>query len=132
MPTNEAETQNNTILIIDDDWMNRELLSTMLEVEDFTVLEASNGQKGLQITTQKRPALVILDVRMPDMDGYTVCRKIKENPDTQAIPVLMISGLDHAEERQTALDAGAVTLLNRFMPLEDMVATVRKHLSNSP
>lgn len=116
------------ILVIDDDWINRELLESILNAAGFDVLLAANGTQGLAVAADQQPDLVMLDVRMPDLDGYTVCRRLKAEPATRAIPVVMITGLEDDMERDNALDAGAVDIVNRFLPMNALVERLNTHL----
>ena len=113
------------ILIVDDRKENRYISSRMLRSAGYAVEEAETGREALQKVLQE-PALVILDVRLPDMIGYEVCRRIKENPQTATIPVLLVSAaFTSSESRVQALDVGADAYL--LQPLEPtvLVATVR-------
>jgi CheY-like chemotaxis protein len=79
-----------TILVADDNWSNLELLSGLLQVEGYDVLCVVDGKQALQ-TLRSRPIdLILLDVRMPEQDGLSVCREVKSNPDTRLIPVVLV------------------------------------------
>ena len=82
------------VLIIDDDPIIRLLAAEKLAEEDFVVLEASSGRQGLAMIQQHKPDLVLLDVIMPDMDGFEVCREIRQTPSGASLPVIMLTGLD--------------------------------------
>lgn len=100
------------ILVIDDDWMNREMLEAHLMGDGHTVKLASNGQKGIDVAQADRPALVLLDLRMPDMDGVEVLQELRKIPSMAAIPVLMITGMNKEEDIARALAAG----VDDFLP----------------
>ncbi len=127
--SNTPENPAPRILIVDDDWMNRELLSTILTADNFLVLEAARGEKALSMAQTHIPDLILLDVRMPDMNGYAVCRQLKSNAATAPIPVIMITGLEEDSERQRALDAGAVNIVNRFLSMSELTAMIRAYLA---
>ena len=113
------------ILIVDDREQNRYISSRILRSAGYLVEEASSGRKALQKVLEN-PALVILDVRLPDIIGYEVCRRIKQNPQTSNIPVLLVSAAFTSSESQVqALDSGADGYL--IQPLEPtvLIATVR-------
>jgi PAS domain S-box-containing protein len=123
-------TCSGTILHVDDDERTRWLLSQVLQHEGYRVLEASNGSEALlQVAAQ--PDLVILDIHLPDMDGYEVCQKIKATPTTASIPVLHLSGhLVGAEDRAHGLDVGADAYLTKPVEPSELIATVRALLRN--
>lgn len=116
------------ILIIDDDAMNREILEAFLENEHQIIL-ANNGQNGITSAETIKPDLIILDVKMPDMDGFTVCHTLKTIPHLQHIPVMFITGTDDPDDVIRGQQAGASAFLPR--PFEgDMLINVVKSLLN--
>ncbi len=108
------------ILIVDDQPEVRELVSVTLKVDDFQIYEAENGRQALELATEKRPDLVILDVMMPGgLDGYEVCRRLKRNPITKSCVVLMLTAREKKVDRKTGFDAGADGYFTKpFSPLE--------------
>src|SRR2546422_64244 len=95
------------ILVVDDTPKNVKLLADLLTVKGYNVVTAESGRQALAQLEAERPDLVLLDVVMPEMSGYEVCRTIRENPGTQILPVVMVTALDPTEERIKGLDAGA-------------------------
>src|SRR5499433_397453 len=95
------------ILVVDDLPQNVKLLADLLGAKGFTVITASSGLEGLSKVEQESPDLVLLDVMMPGMSGYEVCKKIRENPNTGILPVVMVTSLDPTQERIRGLEAGA-------------------------
>src|SRR5262245_17285121 len=87
------------ILVVDDVPVNVKLLGDLLTVKGYNVVTASNGAEALATIEKERPGLVLLDVMMPGMSGYDVCRKIRENPVTAMLPVVMVTALDPTQER---------------------------------
>lgn len=109
------------VLIVDDEWLNRELMEGILQLQNYRILTASGGEQALKLVAEKHPDLVLLDVRMPRMDGYEVCRRIKTNTTTRDSLVMMISGLeDNQQERQDALDAGADDFISRSVVMQEL------------
>lgn len=100
-------TTKPRILIIDDDWLNREMLEAYLTNAGCEVMTSYDGQKALDLIAETPPDLVLLDVRMPGMDGYDVCVHLKSNPATQFIPVIMVTALEREEDKIQAIEAGA-------------------------
>ncbi|MEM9332087.1 MAG: PleD family two-component system response regulator [Pseudomonadota bacterium] len=111
------------ILVVDDVPTNVKLLEARLMAEYFHVLTASNGQSALSICQDGQCDIVLLDVLMPEMDGFEVCRKIKENPATMHIPVVMVTALDSPEDRVRGLEAGADDFLTK--PVNDLALVTR-------
>jgi two-component system cell cycle response regulator len=106
------------ILVIDDVPANVKLLEARLSAEYFDVITALTGQEGLAICERADCDLVLLDVMMPNMDGFDVCRRLKLNPATHHIPVIMITALDHPSDRVKGLEAGADDFLTK--PVSDI------------
>lgn len=96
----------NRILIVDDDQLNREILHEIL-CDQYELAEASTGEEGLQRISDFGPDLVLLDIMLPGIDGYEVCRQIKSAPDSELTFVAMVSGRASAQERMAGFDAGA-------------------------
>ena len=106
-----------TILLVDDTRTNIQLLAGCLK-QHYRLKIAMNGQRCLELAQNPPfPDLILLDVIMPEMDGYEVCRQLKENPNTQNIPIIFVTGKDSDEDEEFGLQLGAVdTSLNRYVP----------------
>jgi len=114
-----------TILVVDDSDAIREVTAAMLRGSGFAVTEAGTGTDALRLAGT-RPDLIVLDVHLPDIDGLEVCRRLKANPDTAAIPVLHLSGTFRAvEDRVRGLEIGADAYLTKPVGLAELVATIR-------
>lgn len=113
-----------TILVIDDDWMNRELLEAYLKPEGYRVLQAHSGEQGLKLAFEEVPALVMLDVRLSGIDGFEVLRQLKADARTQTVPVLMISGLQSDEDVQAANEEGAAGYVCKPYDAEALLAQI--------
>jgi two-component system, cell cycle response regulator len=125
--------QHPLIMVVDDDWLNRDLMESTLTLNDYRVILANNGQKALQLAASHSPALVLLDVRMPDMSGYEVCAKIKADKSTQDTRIIMVSGLqDSRQEREMALKSGADDFVTRTIPVENLLERIAAALTNPP
>src|SRR5580700_4295688 len=111
------------VLVVDDVPTNVKLLEARLSAEYFDVVTAMSGKEALALCERAECDLVLLDVMMPDMDGFEVCRRIKKNPVTQHIPVVMVTALDQPSDRVTGLDAGADDFLTK--PVSDLVLIAR-------
>ena len=95
------------VLVVDDVPANVKLLEARLSAEYFDVITAMSGEEALTICERAECDLVLLDVMMPDMDGFEVCRRLKTNPVTQHIPVIMVTALDQPSDRVRGLEVGA-------------------------
>lgn len=105
------------VLVVDDILSNVKLLEAKLSAEYFEVVTAFNGQEALARMEQAEPDIVLLDVMMPGMDGFEVCRRIKQNPKTAHVPVVMVTALDQPADRVAGLEAGADDFLTK--PVDD-------------
>ncbi len=116
-----------TILVVDDDPVIQKLLSVNFEMEGYRVVTASDGLDGLERVKEESPDLVLLDVMMPRMDGFEVTRRLKSDPATKEIPVVLLSAKAQSTDLQVGLDAGADDYVTKpFDPLEllDKVAAL--------
>jgi signal transduction histidine kinase/DNA-binding response OmpR family regulator len=122
-PRPDTPDQPACVLIVDDERHNRELLEVMLKPEGFLLLSAASGEEALALIARQPPDLVLLDVMMPGMDGYQVAGKIKSEPATNSIPVIMLTALDDRNARMLGLSAGAEDFLTK--PIERAELSVR-------
>ncbi|MGI9462657.1 MAG: response regulator, partial [Aestuariivirgaceae bacterium] len=95
------------VLVVDDILANVRLLEAKLTAEYFEVVTAMNGVDALESVQRTKPDIILLDVMMPGMDGIEVCRRIKQDPATHHIPIIMVTALDQPEDRVRGLEAGA-------------------------
>ena len=123
-PTKEAER----ILLVDDNSTNLQVLLQTLSGRGYKLLIAKNGENALKIVAKARPALVLLDILVPGMDGYEVCRQLQENPDTHKITVIFLSALDDAKDKVRGLEAGAVDFISKPFQAEEVIARVETQL----
>ena len=118
--------RERTILVVDDAPENIQLLSGLLKVE-YKVKAATSGEKALVVAArQPAPDLVLLDVMMPEMDGYEVCRRLRDDPATRDIPVVFVTGHSSDEERAQGLALGAAGFLVKPVDPEVLFSTVRE------
>ncbi len=117
------------ILIVDDISLTRRQLSDILSESGYQVIQADSGVKALTLAIANQPQLIILDVVMPDMDGFQACRALKADPSLRDIPVIFISALDETSSKVKGFDAGGVDYIAKPFEKEEVLARVRTHLS---
>jgi two-component system response regulator len=96
-----------TILLVEDNELNRDMLSRRLERKGYEIKMAVDGAQGVSMATELRPALILMDLSLPVMDGWEAIRRIKGNPETATIPIIALTAHARAEDEKTARDAGA-------------------------
>jgi len=117
-----------TVMIVDDSTTVRKLVSITVEDLGFEVLEASNGSQALSKIFETKPNVIFLDIKMPQMDGYQVCRILKENQHTADIPVIMLTGQDGFFDRVRGKMVGALDYITKPFEAETLVAALEKHV----
>ncbi len=117
------------ILLVDDSPANLRLLSQILSERGYGVRAVTSGPRALASAELTPPDLILLDIRMPDMDGYDVCQQLKANPRTADIPILFISALDDIQDKMRAFSAGGVDYITKPFQLEEVIARVETHLA---
>ncbi len=113
------------VLVVDDNPANRRLLEARLNAEYFDVLTASNGTEAIEICQNTQCDIVLLDVMMPDMDGFEVCRRLRSHQATAHLPIIMVTALDQPSDRVRGLEAGADDFLTKPVDEVHLVARVR-------
>lgn len=121
-------SKNANILIVDDTVANLTLLSQMLKNCGYRTRPVPNGRLALQAANGDKPDLVLLDITMPDMDGYEVCTRLKQDPKLKDIPVLFISALTQTSEKLKAFELGGVDFITKPFQFEEVKARVETHL----
>jgi two-component system cell cycle response regulator len=111
------------VLVVDDVEVNVRLLEAKLSSEYFTVLTASSGSEALALAQSERPDIILLDVMMPEMDGFEACRRLKADPQTAEIPVVMVTALSETADRVRGLQSGADDFLTK--PVNDVALFAR-------
>ncbi|MCK5778006.1 MAG: diguanylate cyclase [Rhodospirillales bacterium] len=115
------------ILIVDDEPLNIEVMSGALE-ELGDIMFAINGEEAIQLALSEKPDIIVLDIMMPGMDGYETCRRLKDNPETENIPVIFATAMTDRADEAKGFDLGAVDYVTKPIVLPIVVARVRNHL----
>jgi len=123
-------TEQKKILIVEDDDFLVQMYATKLELENYNVIMATDGAKGLKLALKEQPDLVLLDLNLPIMDGFQVLAELKKNPETTKIPVLVLTNYGQKENVDKCLNLGAEDYLIKahFVPSE-VVARIKKILN---
>jgi DNA-binding response OmpR family regulator len=126
----EEKQAKARILIVDDDAFLAGIYATKLELDGFAVLSARDGDEGLRLAAKEKPDLILLDVLMPKLDGFEVLKRLKEDPASKDIPVIMLTNLGQKEDVEKGMAEGAVDYLIKahFVPAE-AVAKIKKVLN---
>ena len=118
-----------TILIVEDDPVASELIAYALNVEGYDTLVALNGEQGMSHARNHKPDLVVLDVMLPGMDGFEICRRLKAEPETAHMPILILSAKAQATDVKTGQEMGAEIYLTKPLDPSNLVEQVRFLLS---
>jgi DNA-binding response OmpR family regulator len=125
----QASPAGPSVLVVDDAPPNVKLLRLILKDAGYRVLEAASGPEALEIMRRERPDAMVLDVRMPGMDGYEVCREIRRDPEFAALPVIMVTALSLPEERIRGIEAGATDFITKPFNKKELLARIQASLA---
>ena len=119
------KTVTGHVLVVDDEENDRELLRDLLEKQGHQVTEAENGKQALEGIKKAPPDVILLDVMMAGMDGFEVCRRLKADPETAPIPILLVTSLTGRSDRLTGIEAGANDFISKPIDTQDVLLRVR-------
>ncbi|MEX2574454.1 MAG: hybrid sensor histidine kinase/response regulator [Balneolaceae bacterium] len=125
---NDLTIKDALILIVDDAPENIQLLSRLLSKRDYRIAVASDGEKGISTARKVNPDLILLDIIMPDINGYSICRKLKEDPDLWEIPVIFISGRSEQQDIITGFRLGGADYITKPFNADELLARIETHL----
>ncbi len=123
------------VLVVDDNEQNLELIVAYLEDVDCQTISAASGSEALDIINEQKPDLVLLDVMMPKISGFEVCRRMKENPQTAEVPVIMVTALNEMADIEKAINSGTDDFLSKPVNKWELITRVKtmlklKHLTD--
>jgi len=119
------------VLIVEDEPDNREIMKTVVEeLLGMRSVLAKDGETALRLAATLKPAVVVMDLMMPVLDGFGAIRRLKSQPETEAIPVIAISALSRLSDRRRALEAGANGYVSKPFDLDTLAAAIREHSSH--
>jgi two-component system, OmpR family, alkaline phosphatase synthesis response regulator PhoP len=131
-----SERNPPIVLIVDDNPQNLELIQAYLEDVECVTVPAYNGLEALDLAARKKPDLILLDVMMPKMSGFEVCRRIKSNPETSTIPIIMVTALSEFGDIERGIDCGTDDFVSKPVNRLELLTRVRtmlklKHLTDT-
>ncbi len=115
---------SSTVLVVDDEIMTRTMLRMLLEISGYTVVEAEDGVVALQMVAEHHPQAIVLDVMMPELDGISVCKQLKEKEETAVLPIIILSGGKFKDE---AIAAGANMYMGKPMSTDKLLAAFAEY-----
>jgi DNA-binding response OmpR family regulator len=121
-----SSPRRQRVLVIEDDRVTREVLETILDLEEFDVVSVPDGEHALEFVHETEPDVVLLDVRLPNLGGFDICRQIKDDPSTNGVAVVLLTACDDEESRAAGQDAGCDLYMTKpFSPrrlIEEIMA----------
>jgi len=120
---------NQTVLVIDDSPVNLDVVLSCLEDKNYQVMVAESGREGLRLAEAIKPDLILLDVMMPEMNGFETCRRLKNYESTKNIPVIFMTALTDLKSKTSAFECGGVDYITKPLQIEELLARVRIHIS---
>ncbi|NJN17706.1 MAG: response regulator [Oscillochloris sp.] len=118
-----------TILIVDDNFDNRTIIAQMLKLSGYNIHLAANGSDAIMLALQLNPDLIMMDLAMPGLDGWSASMQLKSNPKTEAIPIIAVTGHVTQADIQRALNSGCDDYLSKPIDYEVMIQKVQRHLA---
>ncbi|HSH02173.1 MAG TPA: hybrid sensor histidine kinase/response regulator [Anaerolineae bacterium] len=128
MITANITPSDKTILVVDDNPTNLSVITDFLEMQDFNISVALDGESGIETATHTSPDLILLDVMMPGIDGFETCRRLKEMPGLAEIPVIFMTALASTEDKVKGFEVGAVDYVTKPIQQEEVLARIYLHL----
>ena len=119
------------ILVVEDEPKILKLIRDLLQMSEYKTIEATNGKQGVELAKSKKPDLILMDIMMPVMDGYTACQTIKTDKATKAIPVVMLTALDYRLNKELGKDMGADGYITKPVDHQELLDVISRFLPTS-
>lgn len=116
------------ILIIEDNEQNMYMLTYLLESEHYEIIQAFSGIAGIEATKTNKPDIILLDIQLPEMDGYTVAKKLRENPELKDIPIIAVTSYAMPGDREKAIESGATGYIEKPINPDTFVSQMKSFL----
>ena len=129
MDNAQSKKAKGNLLVVDDELLLRQAMDAFLTREGYKIRCAPNGQMALTFAREDPPDLILLDIQLPDMDGFQVCRRLKGDPQTSNIPVIFISGLEEVADKIKGFEAGGVDYITKSFQRQELLARLETHLA---
>ncbi|MBI4041812.1 MAG: response regulator [Deltaproteobacteria bacterium] len=123
-------SQGKTILLIDDEADLREAIKMKLEAEGYQIEQAANGVEALEHIKRNNPDLIVLDVMMPELNGYQVCKRLKEDEKLKHIPIILLTGRAHSSDQFWGLGMGANDYITKPFEFHELLSLIAQHLND--
>ena len=117
------------ILIVEDDPKSLKLTRDMLQMSGYTTIEATDGKQGVELAKTAKPALILMDIFMPEMDGYTACHAIKKDEATKEVPIVMLTAVGYELNKKFAKELGAEGYITKPFSRQELVDVISSFLS---
>ena len=120
--------ENKTILVIEDNELNMKLVRSLLEIADYTILEAIDAETGILLVRKHRPDLILMDIQLPGMDGLSATRIIKNDPELQTIPIIALTSYAMQGDEERAKEAGCDGYMSKPINIRNFLETIAQYL----
>ncbi|QTA79271.1 Two component system response regulator, GGDEF domain-containing [Desulfonema limicola] len=125
---NDDTNKGSSILIVDDNPKNLQVLASILRTSNYKVAMVKDGAKAIKFISSRKPDLILLDIMMPELDGFEVCQKLKQSKTSKDIPIIFISALSETEDKVKGFEAGGVDYITKPFQQQEVLARVKTHL----
>jgi len=125
------DTKRNRILVVEDDHRNMMLLHDLLKAHGYEILKASDGLEAINVARNERPDLILMDIRLPTISGLDATRLLKQDKQTNAIPIIAVTAFATPEDETTALESGCAAYITKPVNIEKLLSTIGALLSSS-
>jgi two-component system alkaline phosphatase synthesis response regulator PhoP len=122
---------SKVILVVEDDPKSMTLTRDLLKISGFSTVQATDGKQGVSVATSTKPDLILMDIMMPKMDGYTACHELKANPETKNIPVVMLTAVGYELNRKLAQNVGAQGYVTKPFNRKELIDAISPFLQSA-